>query len=45
MNPMLYDLFLKFRTHRIAITADIKKSLFTDTSKETSQKITTFFMV
>ena len=45
MSPMLYDLFLKFRTHPIAITTDIKKSLFEDTSKETSQKFTTFFMV
>ena len=45
MSPMLYNLFLKFQIHRIAITADIEKSLFTDTSKETSHKFNTFFMV
>ena len=42
MSPMLYDLFLKFRTHSIAITADIEKAYLQISVKERLRNLLRF---
>ena len=45
MSPMLYDLFLKFRTQPISITADIEKAHLQISVKERHKNLLRFFMV